>query len=267
MITQNLINKIKEKKVIIFDLDGTITKSKSNLDKKMSALLCNLLNYKKIAIIGGGNFNQFKIQFLNHFKCSKTNLNNLFLFPTNSAAFYKFKNNKWQKIYELKLKPSEVKKILEAFNKTFNYFNYKHPTKTYGSIIENRGSQITFSALGQDIVKKLKNNGLKLKEKWNKKNNNLRLKMAKFLQKLLPQFEVKLGGLTSIDITQKGIDKAYGIQQISKHLKIPIKKMVFVGDALFYGGNDYEAKKTKILCIETSGPRETKKIIKNIIKK
>ncbi|MCX7589399.1 MAG: HAD-IIB family hydrolase, partial [Patescibacteria group bacterium] len=259
------ILKLKNKDVIIFDLDGTLTESKASLDQEMSNLLCELLQQKKVAIIGGGSFKQFKEQFLKYLKCPNKNLKNLFLFPTNSTAFYKFKKNKWIKIYELKLKKIEIKKILNAFKETFKKLNYKNPPKTYGPIIENRKSQITFSALGQNVIKKMNKDGLKLKQNWYKKNNKLRIKMAKFLQKLLPEFEVKIGGLTSIDITYKNIDKAYGIIQISKQLNTKISKMVFIGDALFKGGNDYPAKKTKILAIQVENPKETKKIIKQIL--
>jgi len=257
---------LKNKKIIIFDLDGTLTESKSNLDSEMSKLLCELLNHKKIAIIGGGKYEQFKNQFLKYFKCNTKKLKNLFLFPTNATAFYKFKNNKWKKIYEFELKRYEVQKIFNAFNETFKKFNYKHPKKTYGPIIENRGTQITFSALGQEVVSRLRNQGLKLKENWLKKNKKLREKMAKYLQKLLPEFEVRVGGLTSIDITKKGIDKAFGIYQISKNLKTQIKDMAFIGDALFPGGNDYTAKKTGILCIQVKSAEDTKKLIKKILK-
>jgi hypothetical protein len=260
------MTKLKNKKIIIFDLDGTLTESKSNLDYEMSKLLCELLNYKKVAIIGGGKYEQFKNQFLKYFKCDAKKLKNLFLFPTNATTFYKFKNDKWHKIYEFELKRYDVQKIFDAFNETFKKFNYKHPSKTYGSLIENRGTQITFSALGQEVVSRLGNQGLKLKEEWLKKNKKLREKMAKYLKKILPEFEVRIGGLTSIDITKKGVDKAFGVQQISKNLKTPIKNMVFVGDALFPRGNDYSAKKTGILCVQVKSPEETKKLIKEIIK-
>jgi HAD superfamily hydrolase (TIGR01484 family) len=260
------MTKLKNKKIIIFDLDGTLTESKSNLDSEMSKLLCELLNYKKVAIIGGGKYEQFKNQFLKNFKCDAKKLKNLFLFPTNATAFYKFKNNKWRKIYEFELKRSEVQKIFDAFNETFKKFNYSHPEKTYGPVIENRGTQITFSALGQEVVSRLGNQGLKLKENWLKKNKKLREQMAKYLQKLLPEFEIRVGGLTSIDATKKGIDKAFGVSQISKNLKTSIKDMAFVGDALFPGGNDYSAKKTGILCIQVKSPEETKELIRKIIK-
>ena len=74
------------------------------------------------------------------------------------------------------------------------------------------------------------------------------------MQKELPAFEVRRGGLTSIDVTQKGIDKAYGVRQIEKVLKIPIKEMVFIGDALYPGGNDAAAKKTGVQTIATKRP-------------
>ncbi len=251
----------QNKKLIVFDLDGTLTESKSVMDSGMAKLLAKLLEEKRVAVIGGGKFGQFKNQFTSRLECLPAGLKNLFLFPTNSTSFYRFERGRWKKIYEFRLKSSEVNKISKAFQETFKKFGYQHPERNYGPIIENRGTQITFSALGQEIVSRLGRRGLKLKEKWHRENNKLRLRMAAFLQKLLPEFEVRVGGLTSIDVTKKGIDKAYGVRQISKHLRIPIKDMLFVGDALFPGGNDYAARRTGVDCLEVSGPTETKKFI------
>jgi hypothetical protein len=47
---------------------------------------------------------------------------------------------------------------------------------------------------------------------------------------------------------------------------MPIKKMLFVGDALFPGGNDYAAKKTGIGCVRVYGPGDTEKLINELIK-
>jgi HAD superfamily hydrolase (TIGR01484 family) len=77
----------------------------------------------------------------------------------------------------------------------------------------------------------------------------------------LPEFEVRIGGTTSIDVTKKGIDKAFGVLRIIERLHIDKEDVVFVGDALFEGGNDYAVKSLGIRCIETSGPQETLKII------
>ena len=125
---------------------------------------------------------------------------------------------------------------------------------------------MSFSPLGQEIVAALGKKGMRLKEEWKKKNDPLRLKIAELLAKRLPRLEVRVGGLTTIDITRKGIDKAYGVRQIKKYLRMPIRKMVFIGDALFPGGNDYAAKRTGVQCIAVTGPTGTNKIIKKILK-
>jgi hypothetical protein len=76
-----------------------------------------------------------------------------------------------------------------------------------------------------------------------------------------------VGGITTIDVTHKGIDKAYGIRQMEKYLKVKIKDMLFVGDAIYPHGNDYAAVKTGIDYIKVEGPSQTKKVIKEILKK
>lgn len=257
---------MKNIKLIVFDLDGTLTESKSYMDAEMSRLLCELLAKKTAAVIGGGKYDLFQKQFLSKFKCPKERLAKLYLFPTTATVFYRYNGRVWKKVYEHKLPLPVRKKIIKAFEKIFRKMNYSYPKKTYGKLIEDRGSQITFSALGQDVVEKLGAKGIRMKKDWKRKNQKLKMKMARQLQKLLPNLEVRAAGYTSIDVTRKGIDKAYGIRQIQKHLKIPIKNMLFVGDALKPGGNDYAARKTGIKCIEVSGPREAKKIIRDILR-
>lgn len=261
----NMTRKLKDKKLIIFDLDGTLTESKSYMDAEMSRLLCEILAKKTVAVIGGGKYDLFKKQFLSKLKCPKKLLTKLYLFPTTATIFYHHNGRAWKKVYEYKLPPQTRKKIIKAFEKVFRGLNYNHPKKTYGKIIEDRGSQITFSALGQNVVEKLGAKGIRMKKDWKRKNQGLKMKIARQLQKLLPNLEVRAAGYTSIDVTRKGIDKAYGIRQIQRYLKIPIKNMIFVGDALEPGGNDYAARKTGIKCIEVSGPAEAKKIIKAAI--
>lgn len=106
--------------------------------------------------------------------------------------------------------------------------------------------------------------GVAVKEEWHKRSD-VRPQLMKVLKRLLPRFTVRSGGLTSIDITKFGIDKAYGVRQIAKTLHMPIKKMLFVGDALYPGGNDHAAKQTGIRCIPVRGPEDTKTIIKKIL--
>ncbi len=70
-----------------------------------------------------------------------------------------------------------------------------------------------------------------------------------------------MGGSTSIDVTLPGIDKAYGIRKLRDILGIAIDEMIYVGDALFPGGNDYPARETGALCIQVLNPHETKRVI------
>lgn len=248
----------KKANLVIFDLDGTLTPSKGDLDSEMAELLRQLLETKQVAIIGGGRYEQFQKQFLANLSVPENLLKNLFLFPTTATAFYRYVDGKWQGVYAEKLTDEEKKQIFEAFEKAFAELGYKHPEKVYGALLEDRDTQVTFSALGQEAP-------IELKEKWKKEHLTDKLKIAEKVQEYLPNLEVRAAGYTSIDVTRKGIDKEYGIHQIQKRLGVDLGDMIFVGDALFPNGNDYAALKTGVPCFEVAGPEETKKIIKSLL--
>ena len=123
-------------------------------------------------------------------------------------------------------------------------------------LLKRRDSQITFSALGQKA-------DLEEKKKWDP-DFEKRKKMKVLLDDLLPEFSVKLGGSTSVDVTRIGVDKAYGIKKLQEILSININEMLFVGDALFPGGNDYPVKELGVTSIQVKNVEETKKIIEAI---
>lgn len=257
----NYQKNLKHKELIVFDLDGTLAPTKSTIDKEMGTLLEHLLIEKRVAVIGGGKLELFHEQFLDALKIPTELLEKLFLFPVTATSFYRYKFG-WKNVYTHNLTSQEVDQIMSAFDKVFKQINYQKPEKTYGKIIENRGSQITWSALGQDVVKVIGKKGVELKNKWRDENTPLKLKIAKHLQEYLPNLEVHAAGFTSIDITKKGIDKAYGLKQMEKYLKVKIKNMVFIGDAIFPGGNDYAVTKTPIDYFAIKNPEETKKVIR-----
>lgn len=253
----------RDKSLIVFDLDGTLTRTKSNMDSSMARILRELLRQKKVAIIGGGKYKQFQIQLLAHLDYPKELLSNLYLFPTTATSLYRYQNG-WKRVYFLKFSRGERQRIIQALQGVLKEVQYA-PKRAYGKLIEDRGTQITLSTLGQDVVRILGARGVRMKEEWLRKNKSLKFRIARLAQKRLPRFEVHAAGFTSIDVTRKGIDKAYGIRQIKKHLKIPIRKMVFIGDALFKGGNDYAARRTGVDCIAVRGPEDTKKIIRALV--
>ncbi len=213
----------KDKKLIIFDLDGTLTESKVEIDAETAGLLGGLLKEKKVAVIGGGALKRFEVQVLAGLG-QDANFENLFLFPLNGGSFYRYQNGEWQKIYSQELSDEEKSKVRETLERVFKETGYVVPDKIYGEQIEDRGSQITFSALGQHAP-------LDEKTQWSREHNTERLRMALKLQEYLPDMEVKTAGLTSIDVTRKGIDKKFAIEKLMEYLKISVSDILFVGDA------------------------------------
>jgi phosphomannomutase len=242
------------KKLIVFDLDGTIAESKSSLDDEMSALLRDLLGIVKVAIISGGNWPQFEKQLVSTFP-RDANLKNLSLLPTCGTKFYKY-NSTWEKLYSEDFTDGEKGKIISSLQKAIGLSDF-NAANVSGELIEDRGSQITFSALGQQAP-------LEEKKKWDP-DFAKRRQMKVFLDQSIPEFSVRLGGTTSVDVTKKGIDKAYGIKKLRDILGVGINEMIFIGDALFPGGNDYPAKEAGVVSIQVRDPNETKRVIEAII--
>lgn len=243
-------------KLIVFDLDGTLAESKSAMDSEMSGLLKRLLEIIKVAVISGGAFKQFEKQFLQSLEGEEKHLANLYLFPTCGSRFFR-NDGSWSEVYRHELSEEEKKKILSAFGSAFEATGYEPPKESFGEIVEDRGTQITFSALGQEAPVEYKN-------KWDP-DQKKRLELKKHLDEYIPDFEVRIGGATSIDVTKKGIDKAYGISQMEEHLSVLKERMLFIGDAIFPGGNDYAVLEAGVRSFNVSGPKETKEIISKLL--
>ena len=217
-----------------------------------------LLKEYPIAIISGGSYQQFKTQLLGSLPIPDELLEKLYLLPTSGTSLYKYFNKEWVQIYSEELTFDEKKKIFNALDMCFKNVGFVIPEKPlYGDIVEDRGTQITFSALGQRAP-------LNLKSKWDP-NHLKRLEMIGILQQNLKDFSIKSGGTTSLDITIAGRDKSYGIAQIEKYLGFKKENMVYLGDGLHPGGNDLAVKQAGVYCIETTGPTQTMEIIKNIL--
>ena len=242
------------KKLIVYDLDGTIAESKSSLDAEMSGLLQDLLGIVKVAVISGGDWPQFEKQLLSNLPHDQR-LVNLSLLPTCGTKFFQYAGD-WKKIYSEDLIADEKEKIVSSLKKALGIAGFK-VEKIWGEVIEDRGSQITFSALGQQAP-------LEEKNKWDP-DFTKRKKIKAILDTFIPEFSVRLGGTTSVDVTKPGIDKAYGIRKLRDTLSITIQEMIFIGDALFPGGNDYPAKEAGVVSIPVRGPNETKPVTEAII--
>ncbi len=247
--------------LIAFDVDGTLTSSKMPLDSEMARLLCDLSLQKKIAATSGASFGQFEKQFLPYLSCGSESLRNLYLLPTNGASLYQYGDDghSWRAMYDHTLSESEKKEIFEGFEKAFKNTHFKKTEIIYGVLLEDRGSQITFSGLGSTAP-------LSLKEEWDLERTK-RTPIANELRIVLPGYSISIGGTTSIDVTKKGIDKAYGLKSLMKYLNLSKEKVLYVGDALFPGGNDAVVIPVGVTCQPVKNLEETKRLIRSLLLK
>ena len=244
----------RTKALIVFDLDGTLAESKSAIDEEMATLLVALMRVVPVAIISGGNLPQFEKQILAHLP-HDADLGRLSLLPTCGTRFYQYIDT-WKKLYSEDLSEAQKRKIIGALTKEVAASGVAAKT-TWGETIEDRESQITYSALGQNAP-------LDAKKMWDP-DFAKRNKIKAALDLDLPDFSIRLGGSTSIDVTLPGIDKAFGMRKLSDVLHVATSDMIFIGDALFPGGNDAPARTTNAVCIQVRDPDETKRVIETIV--
>ncbi len=245
------------KRIIVADLDGTLAESKSPIDAEMAALIGRLLRHKNFAVISGGRYQQFHEQMISRLPYADEWLSGLYIFPTNATSFYRFAGGVWRQVYAENLTVEEKDRVYDALKPALKEAGFEKPQIVYGDIVEDRGTQITFSALGQKAP-------LALKAKWDP-DAAKRRKIKGALERLIPDFEIGIGGTTSIDISRKGIDKAYGIRRIQEHLMYSLGEMLYIGDALFEGGNDFPVKRAGVDCVQVGGVADTKRVLGRII--
>ncbi len=244
-------------RLVAFDLDGTLAISKSPLTESMGILLARLCEVSNVAITSGGKLEQFKVQVVARMP-HETRFEHFFLLPTSGAALFVKRENDWKAVYEEILSPQEAEHIKSVLDETIALTQVlTSEDKRYGEINEYRGSQVTFSALGQEAP-------VDEKYAWDP-DQVKRRKMLPHLLNALPDYDVKIGGATSIDITKKGINKALGIRRLSEYLSIPPQDMLYIGDALFSGGNDEVVKETGIKTRQVKDPEETAQVIEELL--
>jgi HAD superfamily hydrolase (TIGR01484 family) len=248
------------KKVIAFDLDDTLAVTKSAISDRMVELLSKLLEKYDVCVISGGSFEQFRIQVVDRLssEVSARALTKLHLMPTCGTKYFLFDelSNKWELQYENSLTSEQKTRIIDVLETSAKKLGLWEE-KPYGDIIEDRGSQVTFSALGQQAP-------AEAKYAWDptgEKKINLRNLVAPQLLDL----EVRAGGTTSIDVTMIGVDKAYGMNKLVEEMNIGKENILFIGDKLQEGGNDYPVKAMGIDCIEVSRWEDTALVLEGIL--
>lgn len=243
-------------KIVVFDMDDTLTKSRSVADEEMIRVFEELSTKYKVSIITWWNFNQIKKQIIGHLDNKKANFENIFLFPTNGTKMMFFEDSKFVEKYSEDFTEDEVNLIEKTFNKAIKDLDLL-PEKQYGPLLDNRWGQITYAALWKDVP-------LEIKSSWDP-DSKKRLSIRDYIKDDLKDFQIWVAGRSSIDITRKGIDKAYGIVKIMENLDILKQEILFIWDALFEWWNDYPVKAFWVDTKQVENPEDTKKIIKSLI--
>lgn len=249
--------------LVAFDLDDTLAPSKSAVDPRMLNVFARLLDRTTVAVISGGNFEQFEMQLLARLEAfehtggiTEASLERLHLLPTCGTRYERREGGRWHTIYRENLSPEESEAALTALREEAQRLGFWE-TETWGEILEDRHSQVTFSALGQRAP-------VEAKQAWDPdgtKKNTLREAVAA----RLPNLEVRSGGSTSVDITRIGIDKAYGMKKLADHTGIALDDMLFVGDRLDPDGNDYPVKALGVPCHAVTGWEDTADFLEQLL--
>ena len=242
--------------LVIFDLDGTLTESRMPMDEEMGGLLQELLERTDIAIISGGSFERIKTQFLDILNHRPVNLTNLYIAPLSGGTLYTYSTD-WCPVYEEKMTPEERMKIFNGFQSAFKDIGFVPEPNPVGKLIEDREGQVTFSGLGCDAP-------IEKKKLWDP-DRKKRMQLKEALARYLPEFSITIGGTTSIDVSRGGVDKAYGVSKLSEYLSIPREEIVFVGDAIIEGGNDFAVTGTGVVAHPVDGPDDTKKYVRELL--
>ncbi|NDK90864.1 HAD-IIB family hydrolase [Gordonia desulfuricans] len=237
----------REYRLVMFDLDDTLAPSKSPLDDQMVTVLRTLLGEALVCIISGGRYEQFRMQVLDRIG-DIAELDNLHLMPTCGTQYVRRNGTEWETVYAEDLTDDEKQRTLAALETGAKELGVWE-TETWGPILEDRGSQITFSALGQSAP-------VDAKKAWDP-DGAKKAALRAYAAERLPDLEVRSGGSTSVDVTRKGIDKAYGAQKLMEILGLGRDDILFYGDRLDEGGNDRPVLDLGITSVAVDGWEDT----------
>lgn len=243
-------------KLLAFDLDDTLAPSKCPLPEPMALTLRRCLEEVAVCVISGAQYHQFQIQVISPLKAVGPDLSNLHLMPTCGTVYLRCLGGEWVEQYRHDL-PTQVRAHAKAvIQQTAEELGY-WVSDPAGEIIEDRGTQLTYSALGQDAP-------LEAKRLWDPSGEK-KITMRQALSAKLPHLQVRAGGSTSVDITARGIDKAYGMGQLLQVTGLDKEQVLFIGDRLDPNGNDYPVKAGGYPTQQVEGWEDTVKVVRNLL--
>lgn len=222
----------------IFDVDGTLTPSRSKIDEDFKDYFLNFINNNETYLITGSDYSKTVEQLGEHICKSVKKIYNC------------SGNDVWEKGVNVHTNTwtleQDVKDWLENKLKSSNF------VLRTGNHIEARPGSINFSIVGRNATLKERT----LYKEWDSLNNE-REKISAEFNHTFKKLEARIGGETGIDIYPKGYDKSQIIRDFSKE-----HKLYFFGDKITPGGNDYPlasaiTKNNRGMWVNVAGWRQT----------
>lgn len=246
---------VKGTKVIAFDLDNTLARSKKPMHHDMASRFSTLTRLIDVALITGGRFELAKSQVLDVLE-PDADRTRIHVMPTSGTRYFRWRQGRWRCLYSNDLDTADRKSAIASIERHAREQGIwlEH---TWGPRIEDRGSQITFSALGQEAP-------VDAKERWDP-DNSKKNRLAKAVGVDLPDLVVRSGGSTSIDVSARGVDKAYAVRRLCCIVGCSVDQVVFIGDRMDPDGNDYPAAIIGTKPILVSGPGDTIQVCNRLI--
>lgn len=245
-------------KAIVFDLDNTLSKRTTPMPREMGERIAKLLEHVPVAIMTDAGFERIRSDVL-PFLPNNAKIDRLYLFPDATACCYAYTNGTWEALYRRAFTEKERKEIIAAMQEGITTTKVMEGIATQGThIVENEG-QIIFTALGFDATSQEKEDWDPLGEK--------RRALNTFLTERLPNYSVRIGGRTSVNVFPRNLNKAYGVEQYAKLLHLQASDMLFIGDEFFQGGNDAAVIPTGIRTKPVANPEETTGVIDALLER
>ncbi|HEY1085448.1 MAG TPA: HAD-IIB family hydrolase [Candidatus Saccharimonadales bacterium] len=248
------------KKLIAFDVDDTLVKSKNPLTDEMRDLLARLLENFEVAIISGSRYEIFQTNIIEPLVgVAGDNLKHMHILPTCGTRYYTYSGDAkvWNLEYAEDFTDEQKAEISEACERRAREFGL-WPEQPYGEVIEDRLSQIAMSMLGQQAP-------AEAKYEWFDKYKEDAYLLTEKIAEDLPDYEVRYGGTTTVDVTAKGIDKAHGMKKLLEALGLEKTDALFIGDRLEEGGNDFPVKAMGVDTIDVDGWETTPYVVRGIL--
>ncbi len=244
-------------RLIGFDLDNTLASSKRPMIPDMAQRFSALTRHINVAVITGGRWELVTSQVIDMLE-PQANREHLHLMPTSGTRYYRWLHEQWHCVFSHELNDDQRRRAVISLEKHAREQGLWHE-EVWGERIEDRGSQITFSVLGQAAP-------LQAKQSFDQ-NGTLRNKLVEAVSSDVPDLQVRAGGYTSVDVSQRGIDKGFAIRELSRAIGIDAFSMAFVGDRMTPEGNDYPAVQAGAKGVAVSNPNDTLLFLDEILKR